>query len=232
MSGPPNQRIDEQIEALLGGELDSLEGEHDAVGLWALLKIDVAARTRYDAMVHGLREFAGKTGVRSFHDGEADALWPVLMGHVAADARHRSGLSKQALTHLAIPQMMASITQALSDFSKRTTNNSDEVVVDMPIESKETKEVNFSLTRVGGEVGFRLYRNDELDVRCNLEGNELRSNVAPADWEGVTAALTELSRVTSALLGEEVLVNGRISIHDGRAEVRLNPFDVIRASKD
>jgi len=111
--------IDERLEALLTGELDSLEGEQEAVELWSFLQSNPAARMRYDAMVVGLRAFAGKTGTRTFHDAEADALWPVLMGHVATDAHHRSGLSKRALQHMAVPELLASITRAVTNFGAK-----------------------------------------------------------------------------------------------------------------
>ena len=53
--------IDDRLEALLGGELDSLEGEHEATELWDFLKNNPAARMRYDAMVVGLRAFAPRS---------------------------------------------------------------------------------------------------------------------------------------------------------------------------
>ncbi len=221
--------IDERLEALFSGDLDSLEGEAEAVSLWQTLQSDRFARRRYDAMMAGLRVFSSPQN--RFSEGEADVLWPVLMGHVVADARRRSGLSKQALQHLAVPQIVASITRALSDFSRSDQNTIEDTVTatDVP-QSADQKDMNFQLTRVGGEVGFRLYRNDELDMRCAVDGDEVRSNVTPADWDNVAAALGELSRATQSLLGEEVLVNGRITIQNGRAEVRLNPLNVVRAA--
>lgn len=224
--------IDDRLEALLTGELDSLEGEQEAVELWDFLHANPAARMRYDAMVVGLRAFAGKTGARTFHDAEADALWPVLMGHVAADARHRSGLSKRALQHMAVPDILASITRAVTHFGAEKRDGVDAIVTAGAIAGSKNQDVKFSLTRVGGEVAFRLYSNegdvhsDGLDMRVKVENDEVKSNVTTEDWAGVTTALGELSRVTEQLLGEDVLMNGRITIRDGRAEVFLNPLDV------
>jgi hypothetical protein len=232
--------IDDRLEALFTGELGSLEGEQEAVELWDFLQANPAARTRYEAMVVGLRAFAGKTGPLSFHDAEADALWPVLMGHVAADAHRRSGLSKRALQHLAVPDILASITRAVTNFSEKKPEGMESLVTAGAVRASEDQDVKFSLTRVGGEVAFRLYssenaggdaQNGALDMRVKVDGNEVKSNVTTEDWAGVTSALGELSRVTEALLGEDVLVNGRISIRDGRAEVFLNPLDVRSGNK-
>lgn len=227
--------LEERIDAALSGELDSLEGEQDASELWNYLQQNPAARSEYDAMVVALRAFANKTGVKSFYEAEADALWPVVMGGVSHDARTRSGLSKQALRHLAVPELVASITNALSGLSKRVAEaetKNEEVVFELPVSpATPVKDLDFSIASVGGEVSLRLYHNDEIDVRCQVNGDEVRSNVSDSDtnWREVATALSQLSSVTARVLGEEVLVNGRIAIHDGRAEIRLNPLNVVRA---
>lgn len=221
--------IDNALEEFLSAEFDTLEGEQDAVKLWNALKEDAGARLRYDALVLAMRHIGGRKGLKSFGEDEADALWPLVMGQVAEDARNRSGLSKEALRHLAVPSLVASISKALVSYTQKTTDVPfAETVIEASVAPETTaQQVNFSLTSVGGEVSLRLYKNDETGFVAQVNNAEVKTNVAQDEvgaWSEVSSALSMLSMMTSELLGQEALVNGRIDIKDGKAEIRFQPL--------
>ena len=224
-----NKKLDDSIEAFLSGELDSLEGEQDAADLWKRLQQDPSARARYDALVFAMREIAGRGNkVKSFGDDEADALWPLLMARVAEDARHRTGLSKDALRHMAVPDLVASISRAIVSLSQKETP--EEVVVEAASEAPENA-VLFSIASVGGSVSLRLYKNDSdaTGFVANIADNDVTTNVETSEldaWAAVSSALQTLSMATAELLGDETLVKGRIEVKQGRAEVRLAPVQL------
>jgi hypothetical protein len=222
------EQLDESLAALFGGELESLEGERDAADLWQRLQQDARSRTRYDAVVAAMRMIAGRSGVKSFGDDEADVLWPVVTGGVAQDANRRTGLSKRALMHMEVPSLVASITQAIVNFSRVQTGN-EEVVFATDVAGEDEAELQFSIASVGGQVSLRLYRNDgdEVDFVANVSPSEVNTNVDRTEiaaWAAVSTALNTLSLLTSELLGDETLLNGRIDIKEGRAEVRMQPL--------
>lgn len=225
--------LTERLENLLSGEMNTLEGEAESLELWNYLRSNPDAQREYDGLIFGLRGLSPKKGKKTFTELEAEVLWPVLMAQVAEDAKRRSGLSKSALAHLAVPQLVASISQALTRFSESAlTDGVETKVLETAVGgSAEAQNLDFSIARVGGEVAFRLYRQDEVDMRCQVAGGEVKSNVEGGDWDSVSKALSELSQVTSQLLGEDVLVNGRIAIENGRAEVFLNPANIVRSIK-
>lgn len=216
--------MEEIFDAFLSGENDSLEGEQDALHLWEVIKNDRKAQAKYDAVVHAFRFLAGRKGIRSFGEDESTALWPLVMGGVAEGARQRSGLSKQALRHMAVPALVANISSALVNYSR---TGDGEITFDTPAEG-QTEPVQFSIASVGGEVSLRLYRNDEAsDFVANVTPAEVTTNVDESEvdaWAAVSTALNTLSMMTKELLGDETLLNGRIEIKDGRAHVSLQPL--------
>ena len=221
-------KLDDAIENLLSGEMDSLEGEQDAVALWQTLQTNPEAKKRYDAAVLAMRFFAGRRGKKSFGEDEADSLWPLVMGHVSEDARSRSGLSKQALRHMAVPNLVASISRAIMSFSQA---DGEETVIEAEVpEGTEAQAVNFSVASVGGQVSLRLFKNDDIGFVANVNGGEVQMNTENKDdagaWMEVQSALNTLSMMTAQLLGDEALVNGQIEIKDGRAHVRLRPLNL------
>jgi hypothetical protein len=234
MSTQKPEWLTERLDNLLSGDMNTLEGEAEALELWNLLRSDPVARSEYDGLIFGLRGLSPQKGKKTFTELEAEVLWPVLMAQVAEDAKRRSGLSKRALQHLAVPQLVASISAALTQYSQsKPTEGVETKILETTVsESAGAQRLDFSIARVGGEVAFRLYRQDEVDVRAQVTADEVTSNMeAGGDWDSVSKALSELSQVTSNLLGEDVLVNGRIAIENGRAEVFLNPANVVRQTK-
>lgn len=232
-----NSPIQSQLESFFSGEFNSLEGQNEVTALWQTIAQDPIAQNQYDMCVEALRLLAHQSGVKTFHDAEADALWPVLMGHVLQDSQKRSGLSKEALKHLAVPVLVQSITHALVNFKQQSTNTQYETVT-LKTEAEEQtsiEPVDFSITSVAGEVSLRIYRNSGLDMRCSWsEDDTLKANISSQDvenWDSVSDAVSQLSQITSHLLGEEVLLNGRIEVQDGRAQVQLTPLHMANTAR-
>jgi hypothetical protein len=225
--------LDDTLAGLFGGELESLEGEQDAAALFERLQGDPQARARYDAVVLAMRMLAGRDAtVKSFGDEEADVLWPVVAGGVAQDASRRTGLSRRALMHMEVPNLVASITQAIVNFHRVQPAGAQEVVFETAVSSQaDEAPLNFSIAAVGGQVSLRLYRNEgqEVDFVANVSPSEMHTNVDTSEigaWSAVSEALTALSSMTHQLLGDETLLNGRIDIKQGRAEVRMQPLNL------
>jgi hypothetical protein len=216
---------DETFDSFLSGELDSLEGPQEALEVWAHLKTNATARKNYERVVTALRELSQVTPTadgRLFCEAEADALWPLVFGSVMEGARNRSGLSKQALRHLAVPALVNSICAALTNIDR---NAETVVAVDVPDASGD-EEFEVSIAKVGHTVSVRLYKDqgDEMDVRCHVEDNATKTNVEGDQWEAINNALKELSRVTGDLLEDDALVNGKVIVSNGRAEIHLMPL--------
>ncbi len=224
--------FDVSLEKLFGGEMESLEDERDAAELWEKLKQSPAAKARYDAIVLAMRYFAGRKGVKSFGEDEADVMWPVLMGQVAEGSRQRSGLSKEALRHMVVPELVSSISRAIMSYSQQTEVSETAIEAAAPA-GAHNQAVNFSIASVGGQVSLRLYKNEDIGFVANVSDGEVKTNVADAAlsaWVEVQGALNTLSLMTAELLGDDVLVNGHIEIKDGRAEVRMRPL--VRATAE
>ncbi|MCC6810294.1 MAG: hypothetical protein IT381_22885 [Deltaproteobacteria bacterium] len=213
----------ETFDAFLSGELDSLEGPQEALEVWEHLKQNASARKNYERVVNALRELSQVKATadgRLFCEAEADAMWPLVFGSVLEGARNRSGLSKQALRHLAVPALVNSICAALTNMQ---SNRETVLAVDMP-EATGNEEFEVSIAKVDGAVSLRLYKSDGMDVRSFSEDNATKTNVDGDQWAGVNAALKELSRLTGDLLKDDALVNGRVTLANGRAEIHLVPL--------
>jgi|GEM_PF-6907992 len=218
--------FDDTLEHFLACELDGLEDLGQSQELWQEIRQNPILQKKYDAFVLALRMLSGTLQAV---DPEFESMWPMLLGRVQQDALNRSGMSKEALKHIAVPQLVASITQALYSMTERIAK-SEPVVCDLPVDACEPQQLSFSITSIAGELSLRLYQNDNIDVRCQLANDELKSNVDPQDirgWEQIDKMLTQLSDASSKLLGEEGLMNGYISIKDGRAQVHVHPMAIL-----
>ncbi len=220
---------EETIDSFLAGESDTLEGQDDTLSVWKAFAQSPASKTNYHKAIVAFRALEQCGPERRFSDAEQDALWSMVWAGVTADAKRRSGLSKQALRHLTIPSLVKSIVAALDNANLQRADALGEVVVEVDVNQADTtQEVEVSIASIGGELSLRVHRDEELDVHVGVtaDGTPSKSSPEVDNWQAVSSALQELSKRTTELLGADALVNCRVSISNGKAEVHLRPLHV------